>query len=47
VVSRAVARALGLIRPALIESDRELLTTHLSRGDVLGPDPWWLVGEAS
>jgi AcrR family transcriptional regulator len=42
IVARAVARALGLIRPGLSDPDQALLRAHLSRGDQLGADPWWL-----
>jgi hypothetical protein len=42
IVARAVARALGLIRPSLRDPDQALLGAHLSRGDQLGADPWWL-----
>ena len=47
VVTRAVNRALGLMAPCLLEVEREALTTHLSRGDQLGSDPWWLQESAS
>jgi hypothetical protein len=41
---RAVWRALGLLLSALPTSDRLVLQQHLSRGDALGADPWWLLG---
>lgn len=47
VVTRAVNRALGLIAPCLEETERHALSTHLSRGDQLGSDPWWLLESAS
>lgn len=42
IVARAVARALGLIRPSLQEPDQALLGAQLQQSDQLGPDPWWL-----
>lgn len=42
VIQRSVGRALGTICPALSPTVREDLSTHLSRGDVLGSNPWWL-----
>jgi AcrR family transcriptional regulator len=47
IVTQAVARALGLIRPSLRDPDQALLGAHLSRGDQLGADPWWLTLEGS
>ena len=46
-VDVALARALGLLRPALSGPDRALLDTHLGPGDAFGMDPWWLGRPAS
>lgn len=42
---RAVWRALGLLLSALPPAERQVLQQHLSRGEALGNDPWWLVGD--
>lgn len=42
VCLRAVNRAMSLVCFALTGPDQPLLADHLSRGDQLGPDPWWL-----
>ena len=42
VIDRRVALSLGLIAQALNAQDRQHLNDHLSRGDHLGSDPWWL-----
>jgi AcrR family transcriptional regulator len=41
-VERAVWRALGLLLSALPPAEGQALEQHLSRGEALGPDPWWL-----
>lgn len=42
VIDRRVALSLGLIAQALNPQARQPLNDHLSRGDLLGQDPWWL-----
>ncbi|HRH18166.1 MAG TPA: TetR/AcrR family transcriptional regulator [Aquabacterium sp.] len=42
VIDRRVTLSLGLIAQALNAQDRQHLNDHLSRGDHLGSDPWWL-----
>jgi AcrR family transcriptional regulator len=46
-VERAVWRALGLLLSALPPAEQQTLQQHLSRGEALGPDPWWLVDGGS
>lgn len=44
-VERAVWRALGLLLSALPPTEQQTLQQHLSRGEALGPDPWWLASD--
>jgi AcrR family transcriptional regulator len=42
-VNRSVGRALGTLCSSLTDAARGPLAHHLSRGDLLGADPWWLL----